>query len=49
LEVTDDDEVKLKKKCMEELQVDFIEIKSITLNMEFSLACAHHKLKFEVH
>jgi CRISPR/Cas system CMR-associated protein Cmr3 (group 5 of RAMP superfamily) len=38
-----------EKECVNELQVDFIEMKSITLNMNFSLACTHHKLNYEVH
>jgi hypothetical protein len=50
LEVIDDDEVKFEEKeCVKELQVDFIESEGIKLNMEFSLACTHHKLNFEVH
>lgn len=50
LEVIDDDEVKFEvKECVKELQVDFIGTKSITLNMDFSLAYTHHKLYFEVH
>lgn len=49
LEVMDDDEVKYEvKECGKELQVDFIGTKSIILNRNFSLACTHHKLKFEV-
>jgi hypothetical protein len=28
---------------------DFIGIVSITLDMDFSLACTHHNLNFEVH
>jgi hypothetical protein len=42
--------VKFKlEKFMKKLQVDFIKIKSIILNMNFSLACKHHKLNFEVY
>jgi len=50
LEVIDDDEIKYEvKECGKDLQVDFIRTKSIILNRNFSLACTHHKLKFEVH
>ena len=50
LEVIDDDEVKFEeKKYVKELQVNFIESEGIKLNMEFFLACAYHKLNFEVH
>jgi len=50
LEVIDDDEIKYEvKECGKELQVDFIRTKSIILNMNFSVACTHHILKFEVH
>jgi len=47
LEVIDDDEVKFEEKeCVKELQV---ETKSITLDLDSSLACTHHKLNFEAH
>ena len=50
LEVIDDDELKFEEKeCVKELQVDFIETKSITLDMDSSLAYTHHKLNFEAH
>ena len=50
LKVIDDDEVKFEeKKYVKELQVNFIESEGIKLNMEFFLACAYHKLNFEVH
>jgi hypothetical protein len=49
LEIINDEEVKFEvNECMKELQVDFIRTESITLNMDFSLACTHHKLNFEV-
>ena len=45
-----DDEIKLEEKqFIKELQVNFIGMKNVTINMEFSLAYAHHKLNFEVH
>jgi hypothetical protein len=48
--IDDDDEVKFEeKKYVKELQVNFIESEGIKLNMEFFLACAYHKLNFEVH
>jgi energy-converting hydrogenase A subunit M len=48
LEVIDDNKVKLEKKSVKKLQVDFIGAESRTLNMEFPLKCAY-KLDFEVH
>jgi hypothetical protein len=45
--MANDDELEFKvKKYGKKLQVD---LESITLNMDFSLACTHHKLNFEVH
>jgi hypothetical protein len=32
-----------------ELQMDFIKIENIKLNIYFSLACTHHKLNFEIY
>lgn len=50
LEVINDNEVKLEEKqCAKKLQVDFIVMESITLNIKFSLAYANHKLNFKVH
>jgi hypothetical protein len=50
LEVINDDEVKLEEKqCVKKLQVDFIVMENITLNMKFFLAYAHHKLNFKVY
>jgi hypothetical protein len=45
--MANDDELEFKvKKYGKKLQVD---LESITLNMDFSLACTHHKLNFEVY
>ena len=50
LEVIDDDEVKFEViECGKELQVNFIGIKNITLNMMFSFVCTHHKLNLQVY
>jgi len=50
LEVIDDDEVKFEvTKCGNELQVNFIGIKNITLNIIFSFVCTHHKLNLQVY
>ena len=50
MEVIDDDELKFEvEQCVKELQVNFIGMESLTLDMDFVLPCTQHKLNFKVH
>ena len=50
LEVIDSNETQVwSKRMCEGITNGFIGMKNITLNMDFSFACTHHKLNFEVH
>lgn len=47
--VIDDDELKFEvEQCVKELQVNFIGMESLTLDIDFVLACTQHKLNFKV-